>query len=98
MHVVSRRALTFAVCGLPFVTLRTGAARPSGWNSQQRDTAERTLRRLVDTGAVPGISYSVGNSEEALAQGAFGLRTVAPPNGCACRDTLRACVRQQAIR
>jgi D-alanyl-D-alanine carboxypeptidase len=50
-----------------------GALRPS-----QIAAVEDILRGQVESGIVPGVSYSIGNARETLAEGAFGLRRIAP--------------------
>src|SRR5947209_3003218 len=81
MQGISRRRFTLALCGLSLVGIPTAAAtRPrTEWTSQQGDIAERILRREIESGIVPGIGYSIGDSEQTLAEGAFGLRRASPP-------------------
>lgn len=70
------------LAAVPF--LRVGLAPVSA--TTERSSLERSkveaveliLRKLVDSGAVPGVSYSIGNRSETLAEGAFGLRVVEP--------------------
>jgi len=70
------------LAAVPF--LRVGLAPVSATterSSRERskvDAVELILRKLVDSGAVPGVSYSIGNRSETLAEGAFGLRVVEP--------------------
>lgn len=79
---ISRRRFLEMLAGVPVI----GVAAPSLSATTQRssisrsqiDAAELILRRLVDSDAVPGISYSIGNRRETLAEGAFGVRVIDP--------------------
>jgi CubicO group peptidase (beta-lactamase class C family) len=79
---ISRRRFVSMLAGVPFLGVaRRSASATSERSSLSRgqiDAAELILSRLVDSGAVPGVSYSIGNRTETLAEGAFGLRVVAP--------------------
>jgi CubicO group peptidase (beta-lactamase class C family) len=70
------------LAGVPFIGLaaRSGFATAphSSLSHEQVEAVELILRRLVDSGAVPGISYSIGNKSETLAEGAFGSRVIDP--------------------
>jgi CubicO group peptidase (beta-lactamase class C family) len=81
METISRRRFVRMLAGVPFLTL--GAPKLSGterssFTHSQIEAVELILRRLVDSGAVPGISYSIGNRNETLAEAAFGLRVIDP--------------------
>lgn len=82
MHSISRRDAIKTIAGAPFLAsaIARVSALPqnSGLTHSQVQAVEVILRRLVDSGAVPGISYSIGNASETLAAGAFGLRVVDP--------------------
>jgi CubicO group peptidase (beta-lactamase class C family) len=79
MDNISRRRFVRMLAGLPFIGVATASATTQGsaLGRDQIEPIERILRRLVESGAVPGISYSIGNRTETLAEGAFGLRVVA---------------------
>jgi hypothetical protein len=87
METISRRRFVRMLAGVPFL----GVAVPNLYATTQRDSLSRRqtdaveliLRRLVDSGAVPGISYSIGNRTETLAEDAFGLRVI-EPRACSC--------------
>jgi len=65
---------------LPFLSVADAAAtRDDSLSRWQIKAVESVLRRLVFHNAVPGISYSIGNTSRILAQGGFGLRVVRPP-------------------
>ena len=82
MKSISRRRFVGMLAGVPF--LRVGLAPASATTERSSlerskvEAAEFILRKLVDSGAVPGVSYSIGNRSETLAEGAFGLRVVEP--------------------
>lgn len=82
MHSISRRRFVRTLAGVPFLMAapwRAFAAFQSGsLSGSQIEAVEVILRLLVDSGAVPGISYSIGNATETLIEGAFGLRVVDP--------------------
>lgn len=66
---MTRAQFASLVASVPFLgaaTLRTHGA------------IESILRRLVQTNAVPGVSYSIGNARGMIAEGGFGLRSVTP--------------------
>ena len=81
MHSISRRRFVRTLAGVPFLMAapwRAFAASQSGsLRGSQIEAVEVILRRLVDSGTVPGISYSIGNTTETLTEGAFGLRQYA---------------------
>ncbi|HEX2710718.1 MAG TPA: serine hydrolase domain-containing protein [Candidatus Acidoferrales bacterium] len=79
MRSVSRRDFVTMLAGIPFLTVATRAtAQRNSLSRNQIEAVEAILRKLVDSNAVPGISYSIGNASETLAEGAFGLRVVDP--------------------
>jgi D-alanyl-D-alanine carboxypeptidase len=63
---------------------------------EQRARAEHILWREVDSGNVPGIAWSIGNSAETLVEGAIGLRVVSPaaPMDAATRCALASVSKQ----
>jgi CubicO group peptidase (beta-lactamase class C family) len=81
MEIISRRRFVRMLAGVPFLRVAapklSATTRRISLSHSQIEAVELILRRLVDSGAVPGISYSIGNSSETLAEGAFGLRVVA---------------------
>jgi CubicO group peptidase (beta-lactamase class C family) len=82
METISRRRFVRMLAGVPFLSVAapqlSAAPQRDLLGRSQIDAVELILRRLVDSGAVPGISYSIGNRTETLAEGAFGLRVIAP--------------------
>jgi D-alanyl-D-alanine carboxypeptidase len=82
MTRISRRRFVAMLASVPFARFVPGAfaatSDRSSLNHSQIEAVERILRHLVETGAVPSISYSIGNKSETLAQGAFGLRALEP--------------------
>jgi hypothetical protein len=72
-----RRAITAALGGAAAIAI-AGRARAAPFGSEQRAAAERIVRREVDAGNAPGITWSIGNTQETLAEGAVGLRIVSP--------------------
>ncbi|MBV8498497.1 MAG: beta-lactamase family protein [Candidatus Eremiobacteraeota bacterium] len=64
---LSRGRFTALLGGLPLLLAATANAA----------AIERILRRLVESGAVPAIAYSLGDGHTTLLEGAFGLRDVA---------------------
>jgi CubicO group peptidase (beta-lactamase class C family) len=82
MHRISRRDFVATMAGVPFLVARGfhSFAKPQTGllSHSQIEAVEAILRNLVDSNAVPGISYSIGNTTETLAAGAFGLRVVNP--------------------
>src|SRR2546423_187295 len=82
MDNISRRRFVRMLAGVPFVSLAapqlSGTTQHDSLSRSQIEATELILRQLVDTGAAPGVSYSIGNKTETLAEGAFGLRVVAP--------------------
>ena len=79
-RTICRRHFVKILAGASFVDLTAGLAttRNSSLTRNQIEAAEVILRRLVDQGAVPGISYSIGNKNDTLAEGACGLRSINP--------------------
>lgn len=75
---ISRRRFAALLGGVPFATAAAAQAARAGLTNRQRAAVERLLSRLVDNEIVLGISYSIGDSRETIAQGAFGLRVLAP--------------------
>jgi len=76
---ISRRDFASLLAAFPFAANTAIAYAGSGALSvRQRAAAERIVRRLVQDGAVPGVSYSIGNATATLAEGAFGVRSLAP--------------------
>jgi len=78
MDNISRRRFVRMLAGVPFVMTAPWKAFAASLSGTQIEAVEVILRRLVDSGAVPGISYSIGNTTETLTEGAFGLRIVDP--------------------
>jgi CubicO group peptidase (beta-lactamase class C family) len=82
MDNISRRRFVRMLAGVPFVMAAPWKAFPASQSGslsgRQIEAVEVILRRLVDSGAIPGISYSIGNKTETLTEGAFGLRVVDP--------------------
>jgi CubicO group peptidase (beta-lactamase class C family) len=82
MKSISRRRFVGMLAGVPFLRLTpatlSATDERSSFSRKQVEAIEAILQRLVGTGAVPGISYSIGNKKETLAEGAFGLRVVDP--------------------
>jgi CubicO group peptidase (beta-lactamase class C family) len=81
-RALTKRHFASALCRLPLLAMPVApsiaAPADRGLNAQQRQTTERILRREIEAGSVPGIGYSIGNANETLAEGTFGLRTVVP--------------------
>ena len=79
MQEISRRDFTAKLAGVPFITLGAMNTRAGvSLGTRQLAAVERILRRFIDSNIVPGVSYSIGNARETLAEGAFGLRTARP--------------------
>ena len=82
MDNISRRRFVRMLAGVPFIGIAgRGASATAGRTSVSHDQVEAVeiiLRRLVDSKAVPGVSYSIGNRSEMVAEGAFGLRLTDP--------------------
>jgi len=80
MDNISRRRFVRMLAGVPFIGIATTSVttQRSAFGRNQIEAVEVILRRFVDSGAVPGISYSIGNTTEILTEGAFGLRVVDP--------------------
>ena len=83
MDNISRRRFVRMLAGVPFVSVvapqLSGVTQHDSLSHTQNEAIELILRRLVENGAVPGVSYSIGNRTETLAEGAFGVRVVTPP-------------------
>jgi CubicO group peptidase (beta-lactamase class C family) len=82
MDNISRRRFVRMLAGVPFLSVAgpqlSATTQGNSLSHSQTEAVELILRRLVDSGAVPGVSYSIGSRTETLAEGAFGLRVVAP--------------------
>lgn len=82
MGRISRRHFVGMLAGVPVLGMAapslSAATQPNSLSRSQIEAVERILRRLVDGNAVPGISYSMGNRSETLAEGAFGVRVIDP--------------------
>lgn len=79
MRSISRRQFVAMLAAVPFLDFADAAAiQRESLTRKQVQAMERILNNLVVTGAVPAISYAVGNSSRILAQGAFGLRSIKP--------------------
>jgi CubicO group peptidase (beta-lactamase class C family) len=82
MDNISRRRFVRMLAGFPFLSVAvpqlSATTHHDSLSRSQTEAVELILRRLVDSGAVPGVSYSIGNRTETVAEGAFGLRVVAP--------------------
>ena len=79
MRSILRRDFLTILAGAPFFTVAARAtAQSNSLSHSQIEAVETILRKLVESNAVPGISYSIGNASETLAEGAFGLRVVDP--------------------
>jgi D-alanyl-D-alanine carboxypeptidase len=79
---MSRRRFAALLGGLPCLYAASAAAKSSAGDALKpggRRAVEVVLRGLVERNVVPGISYSIGNATQLLAEGAFGLRVVQPP-------------------
>jgi D-alanyl-D-alanine carboxypeptidase len=78
---MSRRRFAALLGGLPLLYAMSAAAKSSAEDALQpgaRRAVEVVLRGLVEGNVVPGVSYSIGNATQLLAEGAFGLRVVQP--------------------
>ena len=53
-------------------------AERASLSRSQIEAVESILRRLVESGAVPGVSYSIGTKSETLIEEAFGSRVIEP--------------------
>jgi len=82
MHNISRRHFVRTIAGVPFLMAAAAKAfappQNIAFSRSQKEAIEAILHRLVDSGAVPGISYSIGNARETLAEGTLGLQVVGP--------------------
>lgn len=82
MGNISRRRFVRMLAGVPLIgvvaPIVSATSERRSLTHSQIDAIELILRRLVDSGAVPGISYSIGNKSDTLAEGAFGLRSIDP--------------------
>jgi len=80
MRTLSRRDFAVLAASAPLLSRAAIAATARGALSRaQVQTIEAILKKLVASGIVPGISYSIGNAAETLTARAFGLRVVGPP-------------------
>ena len=75
MGNISRRRFVQMLAGIPLVGVATRStsviAERTSLGRGQIEAVESILRRLVDSGAVPGVSYSIGNKRDV---GGGGLR------------------------
>ena len=81
MQNVSRRRFVRMLAGVPLLSFsapKLSGTERNSLSQSQIEAVELILRRLVESNAVPGISYSIGNRNETLAEGALGLRVVNP--------------------
>src|SRR5690348_11811827 len=82
MGSISRRRFVAMLATVPFsrvVSVTASAtAQANSLDPKKIEAVELILRRLIDSGAVPGVSYSIGNRSKTLAEGAFGLRAIDP--------------------
>jgi D-alanyl-D-alanine carboxypeptidase len=78
-----RAALKGSVAGgaamaMPPLTSAFAQSPVTPFSVDQKAAAQRIVQREVDSGVVPGVAWSIGNSKEILAEGAAGLRVVSP--------------------
>lgn len=70
------------LAGIPLVGVAARStsvmAERASLSHNQIEAVESILRRLVESGAVPGVSYSIGSKSETLVEGAFGSRVIEP--------------------
>ena len=82
MGNISRRRFVRMLAGVPLIGVAAQStfvrAERTSLGRSQIEAVESILRRLVNSGAVPGISYSIGNKSETLVEGAFGSRVIDP--------------------
>jgi D-alanyl-D-alanine carboxypeptidase len=82
MKSISRRRFVAMLASVPFVrfvpTSFSATTERSWLSHSQIEAIELILSRLVESGAVPGVSYSIGHRSETLAEGGFGLRVIEP--------------------
>jgi CubicO group peptidase (beta-lactamase class C family) len=82
MDNISRRRFVRMLAGIPLIGIATRStsvmAERTSLSHSQIGEVESILRRLVDSGAVRGVSYSIGNKSETLMEGAFGSRVIDP--------------------
>jgi len=80
MDNISRRRFVRMLAGIPLIGVAARStsvtAERSSLSRSQIEAVENILRRFVDSGAVPGVSYSIGNKTETLVEGAFGSRVI----------------------
>ncbi len=77
---ISRRKFLSLLAGLTAAAVNGRGSSSDGesLDRSQIEAADHIVRRLVATNAVPGVSYSIGNSRRILTTGAFGLRVISP--------------------
>ena len=77
---ISRRRFVRMLAGIPLIGVAARStsvtAERSSLSRSQIEAVENILRRLFDSGAVPGVSYFIGNKTETLVEGAFGPRVI----------------------
>ncbi len=79
MRDISRRRFLWMLASVPFLYAGTAEKNRHGsLDRSQIEAAEHILRNLIEANTVRGISYSIGNASETLAEGAFGLRMIEP--------------------
>ena len=80
MDNISRRRFVRMLAGIPLIGVAARStsltAGRASLSRSQIEAVEGILRRLVDSGAVPGVSYSIRNKTETLVEGAFGSRVI----------------------
>src|SRR6266496_1100438 len=82
MDNISRRRFVRMLAGIPLIgvvaRITSARAERTSLGRSQIEAVESILRRLVDSGAVPCGSYSIGNKSDTLVEGAFGSRVIDP--------------------
>jgi CubicO group peptidase (beta-lactamase class C family) len=96
--MITRRRFTALLAGAPFASAAFAHAASGAISERQRAAVERFLRGLVDSGTVPGISFSIGNASTMLMEGGVGLRALSPaePMQAATRCALASVSKQFA--
>jgi CubicO group peptidase (beta-lactamase class C family) len=96
--MITRRRFTALLAGAPFASAAFAHAASGAISERQRAAVERLLRVLVDSGTVPGVSFSIGNASTTLIDGAAGLRALSPaePMQAATRCALASVSKQFA--
>jgi CubicO group peptidase (beta-lactamase class C family) len=89
-------ATAAAMLPLRSVLAQSSPSPAPPFTADQRAVAERILQREVDSGAVPGIGWSIGDASGTLAEGGVGLRVVSPavPVGVATRFAIASVSKQ----